>query len=131
MQYLTAEEILAIHWEAIGEFGGSLDVLDLEKLKSCVETPQQTMFGQDLYPDIVSKAAVFFMLLVKNHPFADGNKRAAVLALLEFLERNGYDLVVTNDDLYQFTLDVATSILSKDAIAVWIDAHLRKTESKS
>lgn len=131
MQYLTAEELLAIHLEAIREFGGSHQALDFEKLNSCVQTPQQTMFGQELYSDLVSKAAIFFMLLVKNHPFENGNKRTAVLALLEFLERNGYDLEVTNDKLYQFAMDTATSVFDKDAITTWINAHLRKIESKS
>ncbi len=131
MQYLTAEELLAIHLEAIREFGGSHHVLDFEKLHSCIETPQQTMFGQDLYPDLVSKATIFFMLLVKNHPFEDGNKRTAVLALLEFLERNGYDLQVTNDELYQIAMDTTISTFDKDAIGAWINAHLRQAESKS
>ncbi|MBI5302447.1 MAG: type II toxin-antitoxin system death-on-curing family toxin [Chloroflexi bacterium] len=125
MQYLTAEELLAIHLEAIHEFGGTPEVLDFEKLKSCLETPQQTMFGEDLYPDLPSKAGVLFLLLIQNHPFMDGNKRTATLALLEFLERNGHKLDTTNDDLYQFAMDVATSVLDKEQVTEWIRAHLR------
>jgi|GEM_PF-5146723 death-on-curing protein len=63
--------------------------------------------------------------------FADGNKRTATLALLEFLERNGYELDMTNDELYQFAMDAATSALDKDAIGAWIRTHSRKLESKS
>ena len=128
MRYLTSDELLAIHLEAINEFGGAVEILDFEKLKSCLETPQQTMFGEDLYPDLVSKAAIMFVLLVKNHPFMDGNKRTATLALFEFLERNGHTLAATNDQLYEFTLNVATSVLGKDQVATWIRTRLVQSE---
>jgi death-on-curing protein len=128
MQYLTVEALLAIHSEAVREFGGTPEVLNLERLKSCAETPRQTMFGEELYPDLVSQAAILFFLLIQNHPFLDGNKRTATLALLEFLERNGVTLATTNDELYQFTLDVATGEIDKDAIGVWIRNHLEKVE---
>jgi len=59
-------------------------------------------------------------LLVKNHAFVDGNKRTAALVLIEFLERNGYTLGTTNDELYQFTIDVASSVLTKEEVEVWI-----------
>jgi death-on-curing protein len=78
------------------------------------------MFGEELYPDLFSKAAILFYLLVKNHPFIDGNKRTAALALIEFLERNGYTLSATNDELYQFTIDVASSVLTKEEVELWI-----------
>jgi len=128
MRYLTSDELLAIHLEAIHEFGGAVEILDFEKLKSCLETPQQTMFVEDLYPDLVSKAAIMFVLLVKNHPFMDGNKRTATLALFEFLERNGHTLAATNDQLYEFTLNVATSVLGKDQVATWIRTRLVQSE---
>lgn len=78
------------------------------------------MFGEELYPDLFSKAAILFYLLVKNHPFVDGNKRTAALTLIEFLERNGYTLNATNDELYQFTIDVASSVLTKEEVELWI-----------
>ena len=78
------------------------------------------MFGQELYPDLFSKAAILFYLLVMNHAFVDGNKRTAALALIEFLERNGRTLDATNDELYQFTIDVAVSVLTKEEVEMWI-----------
>ena len=126
MEYLTVEEILAIHIQVIREFGGTPEILSLERLGSSAESPQQTMFGDELYPDLVSKAAILFFSLIKNHPFLDGNKRTAVLGMLEFLKRNGHAIEVNHDELYQFTLDVATSMLDKDAIGAWIRAHLEE-----
>jgi death-on-curing family protein len=56
----------------------------------------------------------------------DGNKRTAVLALSEFLKRNSYLLSASNDELYQFAIDVAISKLDKDQIAEWIRVHIRE-----
>jgi death on curing protein len=125
MQYLTAEDIIVIHSLAISAFGGRLGLLDEGRLQSCVEAPKQTMFGNELYPDLASKAAILFFALVKNHPFVDANKRTGVLALLEFLQRNGYELDAVDEDLYRFTMQVATSVLEKEAIGGWIQSHMK------
>ncbi len=128
MRYLSLEEVLAIHLEAIQEFGGAPEVLDAERLKSCLESPRQTMFGEALYPDLASKTAILFFMLIKNHPFLDGNKRTAVLALMEFLNRNDHCLQASNDELYDFTIAVATSRLDKNQITDWIRSRIRKAE---
>ena len=85
MRYLTAGEVVAINEAEIGP-----DLLaDFGLLESAVLRSQQTVFGQDAYPDINSKAAALLHSLVRNHPFIDGNKRTAVVALLVFYGLNG------------------------------------------
>jgi len=60
----------------------------------------------------------------------DGNKRTALAVLLEFLERNGYTITVAdNDELYRFTMAVATSELDKEGIEAWLRMHTRKLET--
>ena len=59
-------------------------------------------------------------MLIKNHPFVDGNKRTAFLALMRFLNINSYTLDATSDELYQFTVDVASSALGKEEAEGWI-----------
>ena len=120
VRYLSLNEILLIHDHAICEFGGSFGLMSPGQLEASIEAPRQTMFGEELYPDLFSKAAILFYLLVMNHPFIDGNKRTAALALIEFLERNGYTLNATNDELYQFTVNVASSVLGKEEAETWI-----------
>ena len=120
VHYLSSNEVLLIHDHAIGEFGGSFGLMSPGQLESSIAAPRQTMFGEELYPDLFSKAAILFYLLVKNHAFVDGNKRTAALALIEFLERNGYSLNATNDELYQFTIDVASSVSTKEEVEMWI-----------
>ncbi len=128
MHYLDLDEVLRLHEWAIAEYGGSPELGDLGRLESALATSKQTMFGEDLYPDLVSKSAILFYLLVKDHPFVDGNKRTGLASLFRFLELNGNTLVATEDELYLFTLEVATSILDKDAVGAWIRTHLKATE---
>lgn len=120
MRYLTLDEIFAIHDRAIREYGGSPELMNLGHLEATLAAPRQTMFGEELYPNVFSKAAILFYLLIKNHPFVDGNKRTAFLALMRFLKINGYTLDATNDELYQFTIDVASSVLTKEEVEMWI-----------
>lgn len=131
MRYLELDEVIRIHERAIRQYGGSLEMRDLGLLESALAAPKQTMFGEDLYPDLASKAAILTYLLIENHPFVDGNKRTGFLCLLRFLEVNGYSLAASNDELYQFTMDVATSAMDKDAIGAWIRARLREIKSKA
>jgi len=78
-------------------------------LESCVATPYQTYNGRDLYLKLEDKGAVLFYLLIKNHPFQNGNKRIAVTSLLIFLLLNGRWLTVFPQKLYNLTVWVAES----------------------
>jgi death-on-curing protein len=129
VHYLSSAEVLLIHDHAIREFGGSFGLMSSGRLDASIATARQTMFGQELYPDPFSKAAILFYLLIKNHAFVDGNKRTAALALIEFLERNGYTLNATNDELYQFTIDVASSVSTKEEVEMWIRDEAAKLGS--
>jgi death-on-curing family protein len=78
-------------------------------LESCLATPFQTFVRKSLYPTLISKAAMLFYLLIKNHPFQNGNKRIAMTVLFVFLYRNGKWLDVDTQELYNFTVWVAQS----------------------
>ncbi len=77
-------------------------------LESCIETPHQTFSGQ-LYPGLIKKASILFYLMIKNHPFQNGNKRIAVTTLLYFLYKNKKWLRIDNQRLYNFARWVAES----------------------
>lgn len=79
------------------------------KLESCVETPFQTYGQKDLYQGLTKKASVLFYLMVKNHPFENGNKRIAVTTLLVFLFLNHKWLSIDQQELYNFAKWVAAS----------------------
>lgn len=78
-------------------------------LESCLAVPFQRFSGKSLYPTLISKAAMLFYLLIKNHPFQNGNKRIAMTTLFVFLYRNGKWLKVDTQELYNFTVWVAQS----------------------
>lgn len=102
-------------------------------LESCLAVPFQKFSGKSLYPTLVSKAAMLFYLLIKNHPFQNGNKRIAMTTLLVFLYRNGKWIRVDTQELYNFTVWVAQSPRTvKDetvkATEKFLKSHLVKLE---
>jgi death-on-curing family protein len=78
-------------------------------LESCLATPFQTFGGKSLYPAFLAKASILFYLLVKNHPFQNGNKRIAMTTLFTFLHKNKKWLKVDTKELYNFAVWVASS----------------------
>lgn len=78
-------------------------------LESCLTTPFQTFGKKQLYKGLVNQASMLFYLLIKNHPFQNGNKRIAVTGLFVFLYNNRKWLKVDNQELYNFAVWVAQS----------------------
>jgi len=78
-------------------------------LESCLATPFQSFGGQDLYKGLTGKAAMLFYLMIKNHPFQNGNKRVSLTSLLILLAKNNKWLKVDNTEFYNFARWVAES----------------------
>ncbi len=78
-------------------------------LESCLATPLQGFAGKSLYHGLMSKAAILFYLMIKNHPFQNGNKRIAMTTLFALLYKNKKWLKVDNQELYNFATWVAAS----------------------
>jgi death on curing protein len=78
-------------------------------LESCLISPFQSFSGKSLYPSLISKAAILFYLMIKNHPFQNGNKRIAMTTLFVFLYKNKKWIEVDTQELYNFTVWVASS----------------------
>ncbi|MFH1198761.1 MAG: type II toxin-antitoxin system death-on-curing family toxin [Candidatus Omnitrophota bacterium] len=78
-------------------------------LESCLITPFQTFTGKSLYTSFIDKAAILFYLMVKNHPFQNGNKRIAMATLFVFLHKNNKWLKADTQELYNFTMWIAQS----------------------
>lgn len=96
-------------------------------LESCVAAPFQTFSRKPLYKKLTGKAAMLFYLMIKNHPFENGNKRIAVMTLLVFLHRNRKWLRVSNTNLYKFAVGIAQgNSKQKDRYINNIEAFLSK-----
>ena len=101
---LTTEDLVAIATR-IGR--GDPQVRDLGLLESAAARPGTSVFGDDAYPDIETKAAALLESLVRNHALIDGNKRLGWLALVLFLALNGHRLDVDDDEAYDLVIGVA------------------------
>lgn len=84
-----------------------------EKREAIINQVQSNYFGEELYKDFPTKAAMLFYLLNKDHPFINGNKRISIVALYEFLERNTSELYINEEalsnDLYEIAIFTAAS----------------------
>lgn len=101
MIMLTKEQVILLHKLIYDRFGGSYGVRDEGLLDSALAAPMQTYGGQDLYETDLDKIVQLVFGLIRNHPFADGNKRIGALALLVLLELNGYELKADNEEFYE------------------------------
>jgi len=91
--------------EPIPDFGNRFPNV----LESCLATPFQTYARRKLYKGLVEKAAILFYLMIKNHPFENGNKRIAMTTLMTFLHKNLKWLSVDDREFYNFAKWVASS----------------------
>ena len=98
-------------------------------LERCIDQPYQTFGGKQLYPGLIKKSSILFYLMIKNHPFQNGNKRIAMATLFYFLYKNKKWIKVDNQELYNFARWVAESNpkLKKatvDAVETFINAYI-------
>lgn len=126
INYLTLDEILAIHYSQIEGFGGMHGVRDLDLLISAVARPQTTFGGLDLYKDIFLKGAAFIQSLILNHPFTDGNKRTAIVSVARFLYINGYILNLKEDEVINLALNVNSKKINLSKISLFLKKNCEK-----
>ena len=111
--HLTVEIVREIHAEALAKFGGAGGVRDLALLESAVAAPQAGFGGESAYCDLAEVAAAYLFFLCRNHPFVDGNKRAALGACLVFLRLNGRGSKPDGPEWEELTLAVAAGELDR------------------
>ncbi|MGB8951499.1 MAG: type II toxin-antitoxin system death-on-curing family toxin [Candidatus Aminicenantales bacterium] len=102
--FRLAQEMLAFN-EPIPDFSTRFPHI----LESCLAAPFQSFSKKPLYPGLISKASMLFYLMIKNHPFQNGNKRIAITTLFVFLYLNGKWIEVDTQELYNFTVWIAQS----------------------
>jgi death-on-curing protein len=122
VRWLDKRALLLLHGESLAEHGGLPGLRDAGLLDSALARPLNlAAYGM---PDLAELAASYGVGLAKNHPFVDGNKRAAFLAIGLFLALNGYRLNATQLDATQTMLHIAAGEIDEAAFAAWLRAHL-------
>ena len=114
IEYLDLDDLVELARTLLGD---PPPIRDIGLLGSAAARPQTTAFGQDAYPDALTKAAALLQSIVNNHALVDGNKRLGWLATAVFLELNGITASrASNDDVYTFVIWIASSNLDLDDI---------------
>ena len=116
--WLSDEIIIAIHDEQLAIHGGGVGLRDQGMLASALERPiNKWSYENAGLPEL---AAAYAFGLAKNHPFIDGNKRTALLALYTFLYINGVDFIVPEADAAAAILALAAGEVDEDGLTRWI-----------
>lgn len=121
--FITMDEALALHADQVRRHGGSQGVRDLGLLSSALALPQATFDGRYLHHGLFEMAAAYLFHIARDHPFVDGNKRAALASALVFLALNGEEIEADDDELTELVLGVAQGRVSKAEIAVFLQRH--------
>lgn len=124
IKFLSKKVILYFHGELNNRYGGSPELRDEGLLDSALAQPCQTIDGQYLHRDILEMAAAYGFHLCKNHPFADGNKRIALVAMDTFLQLNGLELLAGEKETYIMMLQLAAGELTKQELIQWLKEHV-------
>ena len=124
--HLTVDIVREIHAVAIARFGGSDGVRETALLESAVAAPQASCGGKSPYEDIVEVAAAYLFYICRNHPFIDGNKRAALGACLVFLRLNEIEPTADGPEWEALTLSVAASELDREQTTSRLRKLLKK-----
>lgn len=120
--WVDKRALLLLHDESLAEHGGLPGLRDEGLLDSALARPANlAAYGA---PDVIELAASYCVGLAKNHPFVDGNKRAALLAMGMFLYLNGHRLVASQADATLAILAVASSEWDEATLAAWLRSHI-------
>ena len=122
-KWVNRQVLLLLHDESLAEHGGAPGLRDEGLLDSALARPVNLALYKQ--PDVASLAASYGVGLAKNHPFVDGNKRTAFLAVGMFLAVNGFRLRATQVDATLTVMDVAAGVLDEAAFAQWIREHIK------
>ena len=116
--WLTYEQVLAIHARQLRRYGGAPGLRDEGILRSALERPVNKW--QYEQADLALLAAAYAFGLAKNHAFVDGNKRVAFIAMVVFLRKNGVRFTPDQAQSTKIILALAAGEVSEDSLARWI-----------
>jgi death on curing protein len=122
--WLAGEVLRAVHEEQLSEHGGAPGTRDDGLLESALARPGH--FAARGEPDVADLAAAYGFGIARNHPFVDGNKRTAFVAVELFLELNGAELVAGDADCVLTMLAAASGQMDEPTFARWLRQHSQR-----
>ena len=124
VEYLSQFDLLQIRTRLQAGVDQPFDLMNLAGLQSALAAPRQSMFGEELHQGLISKAAILFILLIRNHAFYDGNKRIAVEALRLFLRRNHHELNASDADVMSLAQRIVLRNADAETTQEWLAQHI-------
>ena len=121
-EWLTIAGVKAIHRVQLDKFGGPVGIRDEGLLESALNRPQN-LYHYEPHTAIFRMAAAYGFGIAKNHPFVDGNKRTAFLAMYVFLGANGWSLEAPQVETILKMLALAAGELNEDELAQWLQTR--------
>lgn len=120
--WVPIDAVIDLHAELLAEHGGVAGLRDRGGLESALARPRQ-LNAYDPEADLYALAAACAHGITRNHPFVDGNKRAAFVALGVFLALNGLYLDATEQAAERVIVELADGRLSEEQLAAWLREH--------
>ena len=120
VNFIPKKVILYFHEQLIQIYGGSPGDRDESLLDSAIQQPKSSFDGNYLHNGIFEMASAYGFHLCKNHPFIDGNKRVALVAMDTFLQNNGYEISASEKETYKIIIELSAEKLSKSELTQWL-----------
>jgi len=122
--FLETDDVLEIHRDQIDRYGGTLGVRDMGLLQSALAMPQAGSGGEYFHADLFEMAGAYLFHIASNHPFVDGNKRAAAMAAFAFLKLNRLTMDAASLPAFErIVLAVASGKANKAAATEFFREH--------
>ncbi|MBN1419322.1 MAG: type II toxin-antitoxin system death-on-curing family toxin [Planctomycetes bacterium] len=125
--WIREDVVRAIHRRQLAEHGGAEGIRDEGSLASALARPKNLFGYSTPEPDLAALAASYAFGIARDHPFADGNKRVALITCRTFLLLNGVELEASREEKVLTFLSLADGSLSEEGLAAWIRARIRPT----
>ena len=119
--FIPKELVLYFDHQLIQTYGGTYGIRDEKLLDSALEQAKATYEGNYLHDTLIKMAAAYGYHLCNNHPFVDGNKRIALVAMDVFLQRNGLEIVASEKETYKMMIQLFSGGFSKKDLTTWLE----------
>ena len=126
IEFLPKHIIIYFHQQIISLYGGTLGLRDEGLLDSALEQPRAMFDGSYLHDSLVKMAAAYGFHICNNHPFIDGNKRVALVAMDAFLQKNGFEISSSEKDIYEIMMNLASGTITKADLTDRLEANISK-----
>jgi death on curing protein len=132
-EWLQADVLRAANAALVDRFGGMQGPCKENLLLSALDRPENLLaYGNN--PSIFDLAAAYGYAIVKNHPFSDGNKRVALMAMQSFLDINNWELKAPQPEAVAIMIALASSEIGEKEVAAWLKKNsvkIKVTKTKS